>query len=183
MAQVLKLSQALKRTRGGRKPGTLIKRIQTATEEIEKYSVKPSNEKSIFGSEEQQRAEVANRQQAVKDLVFQALKTHAALDMKNLTTTIKTSMGEFTIADLVRLKRTYLSMWRGAYDACNIGMSRGKLDVRGLTSGNNPITIDPMYSEQERNEQIQKLRAFEAEIDELLDAVNNDERHTIEVPD
>jgi hypothetical protein len=40
-----------------------------------------------------------------------------------------------------------------------------------------------MYDEQERNEQIQKLREFDAEIDELLDAINNDERHTIEVPD
>lgn len=183
MAQALKLSQALKRVRGGRKPGTLIRRIQTATEEIQKYSAKPSNEKSVFGDEAKQRAEVAQRQQAIKDLVLQALKTHAALDLKNLTTPIKTSMGEFTIADLIRLKRTYLPLWRGAYDACDTGMRHGKIEVRGLTAGSNPVTVEPMFDEQERNEMLQQLRAFDAEIDELLDAVNNDERHTVEIPD
>jgi hypothetical protein len=183
MPQTLKLSQALKRVRGGRRPGTIVKRIQLATEEIQKYSVKPSNEKSIFGSEEAQRKEVATRQQAVKDLIMRALKIHSSLDRKNLDTEVKTSMGTFTLAELIRLKRTYLAMWREAYTACEGARTRGKMDVSGLMSGGNPITIDPMYDEQERNEQIQKLREFDAEIDELLDAINNDERHTIEVPD
>lgn len=183
MPQTLKLSQALKRVRGGRKPGTLAKRMKAAVEEIVTYAAKPSNEKSVFGSEEEQRKQVAARQQAVKDLVMQALKTHAALDMKNLTTEVTTSMGKFSIADLVRLKRTYLSTWLSAYTDPKKAVDNGRLEVRGLMSGGNPVTVDIMFDEQERNEMVQKLHSFSNEIDELLDAINNDANVTIEIPD
>jgi hypothetical protein len=184
MPQTIVISQALKRTRGGRKAGTFHRRIESLTAEITEHAAKLSNTKSVFGDEAAQKTEVAKRQQAIVDVVKRSLATHAAVERKNLDTTVKTSMGDFTLADLVRLKNKYLAYWQGAYAAPKQALKRAQMDARGLTSSQNPVTVEPMFDERERVEMVQKLRAFEEEIDELLDEVNNDKaNHAITIPD
>lgn len=166
----MKLIEALKDL-----PLTL-KKIDKNIEEIAKYSSTISDD-FAFETEAAQRQEVESRIQANRDLVKHYLDLNNRIGRTNAQTKVSTSMGEYTIAELLTLRGAGRNFSLGNQMRKTFGSLSDTSGMRGLhnlreINAENPQRLVRMYNEKDKNEQITKWDEFLDSIDGKLEVVN-----------
>lgn len=150
-----------------------IKKIQDKigrnNKSIELYSSKLSNQKPHFESEEVQRQEIQSLIQSNMDLVTRFLELKRLVDQANLNTIVNINNKEYTILDLLNLKRTAISFILNTYRSLNDSNVRNNMRY---IKDDDISQIDRLYDEKEKNEKLAEWQELYDQIDSRLEVVN-----------
>lgn len=169
----MKIIQALKNLK------TIEKRIEKNCQAISLYCAYISVEVLPYETEDKQRQEVQSLVQANIDLEKEYLKLKCSIEYTNLITKVKIGEFEYSISELIVLKRG-IGKVKGATFRANTYKSLSLLAAnqrfnqaasRGVDATNPPRVI-PLFQEKYRNEQLTAWENFLAQIDGTLEVVN-----------
>lgn len=146
------------------------KRMEKNAEQITKYASGLSNEKEIFGSDSKQRAEVQALIQSNTDLFYNYIKLKKAIEKTNMETIVSFSIGDFSITELLVIKRKMSSYITSTYNALNTKVADSKYYT--LKTEKADINIVRYYEEEEKNKNLNKWQNFFESIDGRLEVVN-----------
>lgn len=161
----MKIIEALKKLR------LIEKKMDGNNARITQYSSILSTERPIFETEAKQRAEVTSLLQANMDLLKEYLRLKCDIEKTNLTVEVKTSIGTYTIAELLILKRTLAQKARQTYEALQDGAAMMRMR-NAPSTGDKPVQLIRMYDETVKNAGIRSWMEFHYEIDGTLEVVN-----------
>ena len=165
----MRIVEGLKRRR------VLEKRMDSTTEEIAKYASKVSTEKAAFGSDEDQRKEVASRVQSNLDLAKQILDISRRIELTNRRTMVTIDGQTLPVADWLMLKRQLGERVMATYKALNTrSADRRRAEVRGVGPDSGAVHVERMYDEANKNKQLRVWEDRLAAIDGRLERVNAD---------
>lgn len=162
----MKIVEALKRLR------VIEKRIVSNQEEIGKYASSPSTERPVFGSDEEQKAAVNALIQSSKDLWAEYMSLKQRVDKTNLNVKVDINGEEYTISELLMIKRKGAPLMVKVYQALNDNKTKLKVDrMTAGPDGKRPFTVR-YYNETDRNEGIRKWDDLYHTIDSRLEIIN-----------
>ena len=159
-------------TEGMKTLKVLEKRIQSNLTDIEKYSSMVSTERPFFESEDQQRKEVASLIQANTDLEKEYRNLKKNVDYTNLSVSIEFDGVEYTIADLLILKRKTARFILGTLGAMNEHAGQRRLRTAPTIEGKTPQVVR-LYSEEEKNKKVRKWQELLDNITIRLETINS----------
>lgn len=136
---------------------------------LEKYSSKLSTQKPYFDSDEEQRNEVQKLIEANISFVNHFLWLKRCIEYTNVKVVVEILGQKYTIADLLNLKRSAITMILKTYEALNDSNS---LDSLRFEKKDRESTIDRFYDEKKKNESIKYYRELLDSIDSKLEIVN-----------
>lgn len=164
----MKLIEALKNLT------TIQKRMAKNNEDLTKYCSYVSTEVLPYETEEKQRGEVARLLQANHDLQAEYIRLKIAIEHTNLGTRVKFTSGEYSIAELITIRRTTGALHRATYKALNIApaLTRLQATMRTGVEATNPPKVIPLYSQPEADKVLRDWDEFLDTIDARLEVVN-----------
>jgi hypothetical protein len=160
----MKLIEAMKKIK------VIEKRIVDQTAKITEYAAKPSNEKPVFETEEKQKKEVKSLLQSNEDLLNDLLTLKTQVEYTNLVTKIEIDGKNFSISEMLVLKRKGAQLMKKTYEALNTTMLEHK--IRNYSNQSKDISLDRFYSEDEKNINLSKWQSIYDNIDSRLEVVN-----------
>lgn len=160
----MKLIEAMKQLK------VIEKRMAKNVQQITKYASIPSNEKSPFGTEDQQKKEVRSLLQSNNDLTKEYLRLKNCIDRTNLNTTIQIDGISYTLVDLLTLKRKLANGMINTYEALNDSYSISK--IRGIYNQDKSVTTVYLYDEEDKNNNIRKWQDLADNIESRLEVIN-----------
>jgi len=152
------------------------KRMASNIDSVNKYAAIISSERPMFGSEDEQKKEVKEIIQSNLDLLREYLKLKKRIERTNLQTVVEIGGVEYTISDLLILKRELVQLVVNTYDALNVNQAQMRLNsmrhhVPTGQQGETP-RINHMFDEKEKNEQLRKWQDLYDNIDSRLEVIN-----------
>ena len=150
----------------------LLKRMQKAATRAGEYAMKASNIVSEFGTNEEHKKAVEATWQQVEDLAKEYLDLSRKIARANATQTVKTSKGDYTLADLVVLKQTLGALVMKPLRVCHEQAMSSRRGSFGHSGAGESITIAPMFDEKERNKREEGWETFLSEVNAKLDLAN-----------
>ena len=150
----------------------LLKRMQKAATRAGEYAMKPSNIVSEFGTKEEQRKAVEATWQQAEDLAKEYLDLSRKIAKANATQTVRTSKGDYTLADLVVIKQTLSALVVKPLKVCHEQAMASRRGSFGRAGAGESITIEPMFDEKDRNKREEEWDTFLSEINAKLDLAN-----------
>ena len=159
----MKLVEAMKKLQ------IITKRMDSNTKDINRYSSIMSNERPEFGSEEEQKKEVAGLVQANKDLMEQYLTLKKQIERTNLETEVDVDGETRTISEWLVIRRKMAKMMEATYIALNDNTARGRM---AYNSGDKMPQVVKMFDEKVRLEGLNKWQTMADEIDGRLQVIN-----------
>ena len=152
------------------------KKIVKNTEAIALYSSGFDVEKPAFETEAKQRDEVQSLVQSNEDLLKRYAMLKAAIDKTNLVTTVSLMGTDYTIHNLLVLKRKAGELLKKTYMSLNTSSAdmRKNALISGYNRGDNakvPVVIR-YFDEKKRNEKLNNIDNFLSAIDARLEVVN-----------
>lgn len=162
----MKLLAALKELR------VIEKRMTRNSENIQAYASQLSTERPIFGTEEEQRKQVASLVQANSDLTTEYLGLKRRIEQTNLQTKVTIQGKEYSLNDLLILKRGLGKKVMSTYLALNEENGNNKLRLTPRTSGEKTVRVERFYDERERNEGLRRWQDLLDEADAKLEIYN-----------
>lgn len=149
------------------------KKIQDNTKKITEYSSALSSEKPIFGTEEEQRKQVNSYIQSNMDLIKRYCDLKAAIDKTNLNTVVDYNGKEYSIHELIQLKRNLASSITSTYTALNTSEAdQRRSRMSNATIDGKPIESVRFYDEATKNTTIRSWQEFFSAIDSKLEIIN-----------
>ena len=104
------------------------KRMASNIDSVNKYAAIISSERPMFGSEDEQKKEVKEIIQSNLDLLREYLKLKKRIERTNLQTVVEIGGVEYTISDLLILKRELVQLVVNTYDALNVNQAQMRLN-------------------------------------------------------
>lgn len=148
------------------------KRMTHNSERINQYAAIVSTEKPIFGTEKEQRDQVNQLIQANGDLAKEYLELKRRVDYTNLTTEVSIGKEDFTIADLLQIKRSVANLMKRTYQSLNDRQAEARIQtIRGQAS-EKPPHVERMYDENDKYAGLQYWQNIEDEIEQRLEVIN-----------
>lgn len=163
----MKLSEAMKRLK------VIEKRMESNSQAITKYASLLSNEKPQFDSEDQQKAEVRSLIQANTDLMGEYLSLKTKIEKTNLGTHMEIGGRTYSLSELLIIKRKMADKMIETYRALNDSSAESKVRMGMATKSDTAITINKMYSEKEKNDQLLVWHDLRDNIDSRIDVINS----------
>lgn len=153
------------------------KRMANNIESVNKYAAIVSNERPMFGSEDQQKKEVKQIIQSNLDLLNEYLKLKKRIERTNLQTVVEIGGVDYTISDLLILKRELVQLVVQTYDALNTNLAQMKLNALSRQhhvagQQGESLRIDHMFDEKEKNKELRKWQDLYDNIDSRLEVIN-----------
>ena len=153
---------------GMKKMKVLEKRITHYTQQVTEYSSKLSNEKPQFETEKEQREKIVSLTQAIEDLTVEYRELHNRVNYTNMFTKVTVAGKEYSIHDLILIKRKLADCNIGAFTAMTDIIAERRLKNR---SGEG-ITVERLYDENFKNKKLEFWRELKETIDGRLESVN-----------
>jgi hypothetical protein len=153
---------------GMKKMKVIEKRIVSYTLKITEYSSKLSNEKPQFETEREQRDKIVSLTQSIEDLTKEYRELHNRVNLTNMVTKVTIGGREYTIHDLILIRRKLADLNIGAFNAMNTSAADRSIRSR---SGDG-ITIERLYDEKFKNERLEFWQELKETIDGRLESVN-----------
>jgi hypothetical protein len=153
------------------------KRMANNIESVNKYAAIVSNERPMFGSEDEQKKEVKQIIQSNLDLLKEYLKLKKRIERTNLQTVVEIGGVNYTISDLLILKRELVQLVVQTYDALNTNQAQMKLNALSRQhhvagQQGESLRIDHMFDEKEKNKELRKWQDLYDNIDSRLEVIN-----------
>ena len=164
----MKIIEALKRIK------MLKKRMESNIQDIQKYSSGVSTERGYFESDEETTRVLQQLEQSTWDLWHEKIKLEQAIAITNIMTKIMVNGKEYTLHELLQLKRQDGSTLTHMYGAMNeqAGQQRLRAAVQLATSDTAPVHVVRFYDEKAKNEKLRALQDLIHEADSRLEVVN-----------
>lgn len=160
----MKLIEALKQLK------VVEKRMDSNSIKITKYSSIVSTERPAFENEEVQKTELKALTQANKDLLKIYLILKNKIDKTNLTITVSIDGVEYTINELLVLKRRLIQKMINTYQALNEEEAYDRF--RKFASNDKEAKIVRLYNEKDKNENLNFWQNLRDNIDSRLEVIN-----------
>lgn len=149
-------------------------RIAKNCELINKYASRLSTEKSYFESDDQQKAEIQQLLQSNKDLTERYLHIKKCIDYTNIVMSIDIDGKRYSITDLLNLKRTAIQYIRNGYQSLNDCETEKRMNrLYSSNSKSDSVTIERLYDEKVKNENIMYWNNLYDTIDSRLEVINS----------
>lgn len=145
--------------------------MKSNIENIQKYCAKLETEKPDFGTDEDQRKEVACLLQANKDLMQEYLALKWQIEKTNLETSVSINGNTYTISEMLVIKRKLGKHMVDTFKALSKTHAQHRLSYHRTGDGNIPAIVQ-YYKEDERNKSILKWQNLVDEIDSRLEVIN-----------
>jgi len=162
----MKLIEAMKRLK------LLEKRMAGNWENITKYASQLSHEKLYFNTHEEQTKEVSGIIQSTHDLVWEYMRLKANIDYTNLRTVVTIKGKEYTIAQLLLMKRKMVAVLKSSYQALNSKSAESRMHRTVAVPDGSSVSVITFFNEREKNVQLLYWMEVESEIDARLEVVN-----------
>jgi hypothetical protein len=162
----MKLIEAMKKIK------VIEKKMAKNMEQIQNYASLPSNEKPYFENEEKQRKEVKSLIQANNDLLIEYLKIKNAIDKTNLESKIEIGGIQYSLTDLLVIKRKLAQFMIKTYNSLNDNHAQGKMRNSFNSSDGKTIHIVRFYDETDKNNGLTKWTDLYDNIDSRLEVIN-----------
>jgi hypothetical protein len=153
-------------TQGMKELKLILKKITSNNMLINKYCAQPSNERPYFDDVKSQEKQVSSLIQSNEDLLVFARILKSSIDYTNIVTTVYVDKEEYTISEILSIKRTYGKYGESIYNSLND--SAAALAIRG----NKDLTVVRYYSESIKNDRLMKYMDLKGRIDGVLELVN-----------
>lgn len=172
----MKLIEAMKKQR------VIEKRMAENIKSINQYASMPSNERPYFDTEQAQKAKVKELIQSNTDLMREYLWLKRCVEKTNLETTMEMGGREYTLSELLIIKRKMGTIMLNTFNALNDGSSQLRLaQFRGQASDGKTPTIARYYQENDKIEGKKEYQDLLDNIESRLE-VHNAITELIEVP-
>jgi hypothetical protein len=172
----MKLIEAMKKQR------VIEKKIAENTKSINQYASMTSNERPYFDTEQAQKAKVRELIQANIDLMKEYLWLKRCVETTNLETTMEMGGKNYTLSELLIIKRKMGALMLQTFNALNDGAAQIRLaQFRGQTAEGKTPTVMRYYQE---NDKIEGKREYQDLLDNIESRleVHNAITELIEVP-
>ena len=150
------------------------KKMDQNCAKITQYCTITSSEKPIFETEKAQQEEVDALIQANEDFVQQYLEIKGQIEVTNMKTKVPLGGKEYTISQLLTMKRTLSGPARKTYLCLNDNGLANRVVVQrnADTTAQTEITIKRFWDEKKKNEKVQALDDMVERIDPTLEVIN-----------
>lgn len=166
----MKLIEAMKRIK------VIEKQIASNSGRISEYAAIVSTERPAFGTEDAQRKEIRGLIQSSEDLLLEYLRLKSAVLKTNLVTTVAIQGRNYSVADLLVLRRGGAKLMKQTYASLSTQNADHRLGLVGRASvaqtGEKSPHVERMYDEKEKHAGIQKWQDLEDEIEMRLETIN-----------
>lgn len=173
----------MKLIEGMKKLRVIEKRMSENIAAITQYASMTTNEKPYFDSDQIQKAKVKELIQANGDLLLEYLWLKRCIEKTNLETTIEIGGIDYSLSELLVIKRKVGVYMLKTYQALNDQSGNSRLaQYRGaVTSDGKTPTVARYYSENDKLEGLRKWQDLLDNIESRLE-VHNATTELIEVP-
>jgi hypothetical protein len=148
------------------------KRIDSNAQDITRYASMINTQIPLFESQEKQREEVARRVQANVDLVHEYLRLKRRLERTNLAVRVKIQNKEYSISELIVLRRKLIDSLLLTYSSLNDFTGKSAQRSAPNIQGQAQAHVVRLYKEEDKQAKLRKWMDFKAEIDGRLEVVN-----------
>lgn len=162
----MKLIEAMKRLK------LLEKRMSGNVENITKYASQLSHEKLYFNTPDEQTKEVSGLIQSTHDLVWEYMRLKTNIDHTNLRTVVMIKGDQYTLAQLLLMKRKMVAVLRDSYQALNNRAAESRMHRSTIVPEGVPVSIITFFDERDKNVQLLHWMELESEIDARLEVIN-----------
>lgn len=141
---------------------------------INEYAAIVSTERPIFDTNLRQRQEVEALIQANTDLAKDYLNLKKRVDLTNIQVKVTIGKGEYSISDLLQIKRLVGKWMRNTYAALNDKLAEQRMAAMRvqLQSADKTPRIERMYDENKKYEGMQFWQGLEDEIEIRIEVIN-----------
>lgn len=158
----MKIIEAMKKIK------TIDKKILKNNVLITKYASMLDNQKPYFTTEEEQKKELLSLIQANRDLMKEALHLKKCIDKTNMITMIKIDKEEYSLVDLLNIRRKYAKYMMDTYNSLNENNANSSLRINNVPT----VKISRLYDENMKNKGINYWQELYDNIDSRLEVVN-----------
>jgi len=150
------------------------KRMGKNAELITKYSSQPDSEKPLLGDSEKQMAEIQSLIQSSEDLGQHYSDLHSNLTYTNLMVKVDVEGKEYTIHELILVRRELHNLLLNSYRAMNDNNFNNSTRSHGYSSNatSKEARIERFYDEKSKQDKIRELEDLFHSIDVRLENVN-----------
>jgi len=148
------------------------KRIDSNSGSITQYASMIDSQVPAFETKEKQREEVASRVQANVDLVHEYLRLKRRLELTNLAVRVKVSGKEYSISELIVLRRKLVDSVILTYSSLNDYTGKSAQRSAPNIQGQAQPQVIRLYKEEDKQAKLREWSDFKAEIDGRLEVVN-----------
>lgn len=147
------------------------KKMSGNCESITRYSSMVSTEKTYFESEDAQRREVVGLVQSNVDFMKEYLRLKQDIEFTNLITYVRMGDEQYSISELLVIKRKMAQMMMATFDAMNDSAGQQRLrHATGTTP--TPAHLVRLYNEKVRSDGLRSWQDLYHEVDSRLEVVN-----------
>jgi hypothetical protein len=172
----MKLIEAMKKLR------VIEKRMAENIKSITQYASMPTNERPYFDTEQGQRAKVKELVQSNSDLMKEYLWLKRCVEKSNLETTMEMGGKQYTLSELLVIKRKMGAVMLNTFNALNDGAAQLRLaQFRSQASDGKTPTIARYYQEDDKINGKKEYQDLLDNIESRLE-VHNAITELIEVP-
>jgi len=140
--------------------------------DITKYASLLSTERPLFETEDAQKKEVKSLIQSNQDLMDNYLDLKQNLEYTNLMTKVEMSGKEYSISELLVLKRKLAKQMMETYSSLNDTVARNSLVRRPASKDEKTPEVLRLYREEDRNAGLRKWQDLYDNIDSRLEVIN-----------
>lgn len=150
----------------------ILKRMNKNKELINEYAALPDNERLHFGSKDNQAKEIKKLIQANVDLANNYLNLKTRIEYTNLMTKVEIDGKEYTISEMLVLKRVLAKMLIQTFNALNDSQASMRVRSGSRSSSEKTPVIEKFYDETEKTSGQRKWDDLYHTIDSRLEVVN-----------
>ena len=161
----MKIIEGMKRLR------VIEKRMESQRNAVTEYASKLSTEMPRFQTKEDQAKEVASLIQSNNDLCAEYLRIKRSIEYTNLKVTVELQKKEYSISDLLVIKRKLADRMVATYRALNDTAARDRLRNAPKFDGETP-KVEILYDERTKLDNIRKWQDLADIIDSRLEVIN-----------
>ncbi|MCK5019064.1 MAG: hypothetical protein KAS32_18535 [Candidatus Peribacteraceae bacterium] len=147
------------------------KRMQSNDEAITRYASMVSTERPYFKDEDEQKKEVSSLVQANTDLFNNYLAIKKRIEMTNLTVTVLMDGVDYTIGDLLAIKRRMGRFMLNTFNSLNDSAAASRVRSAPVVDGERAQVVR-LYDEKTKNEALAKWQLLYDNISSRLEVVN-----------
>ena len=148
------------------------KRMEKNRVQITQYASMVSTERPYFDTEEKQKKEVQSFIQSNIDLLHEYLKLKSRIERTNLGVNVEMGGIQYSIADLLIIKRKLAKMITSTYEALNTTAAQSRMRNLSVGSGDRAPVVVRLYDEKAKNTELDKWQDLYSNVDSRLEVIN-----------
>lgn len=148
------------------------KRMEKNRLQITQYASMVNTERPYFDTEEKQKKEVQSFIQSNIDLLHEYLKLKSRIEKTNLGVNVEMGGVQYSISDLLIIKRKLAKMMASTYEALNTTAAQSRMRNLSVGSGDRAPVVVRLYDEKAKNTELDKWQDLYSNVDSRLEVIN-----------